>query len=67
MSMDLRKVQSIAVPMVYVAFSLNTTCPPLLQSLNAERMFSESSEPSLFVCTTHCFVLTGGFGTGTLG
>lgn len=67
MSIDLRKVQSMAVPIVYVAFSLNTTWPPLLQSSNADRMCSESSEPSPFVWTTHCLVLTGGFGTGTLG
>lgn len=67
MSMDLRKVQSMAVPMVYVAFSLNTTWPPLLQSLKADRMYSESSEPSPFVLTTHSFVLFDGLGTASLG
>lgn len=66
-SIDLRNVQSIAVPTVYVVFALKTTWPPSLHSCNADRMNTESSVPLPCVLTVQSLVRSAGVGTGSRG
>lgn len=63
--MDCKKVQSIAVPMIYVESLAKTTRPPLLQLCMALRMPSESSPPE--TGTTHSLLRAFGDGKGTRG